>query len=80
MYGLAKRALDVVLSMAAVLVAGPFLLVIAAVIKLDSLGPVFYRGERAGLGGRVFRIFKFRSMVSDAEKKGGTPLPLAILD
>ena len=71
MYGLAKRTFDVVLSVFVVLVAAPFLLVIAAIITLESPGPVFYRGQRAGLGGRVFRIFNLRSMVSDAENKGG---------
>lgn len=71
MYRLAKRVFDVVLSVVVVLVTGPFMLVIAVIIMLESRGPVFYRGQRAGLGGRVFRIFKFRSMVPDAEKKGG---------
>ena len=41
-------------------------------IKWDSQGPVFYRGERAGRGGKPFRIYKFRSMVTDADKIGGT--------
>lgn len=40
-------------------------------IKLDSEGPVFYRGERVGKDGKPFRIFKFRTMVKDAEKMGG---------
>jgi lipopolysaccharide/colanic/teichoic acid biosynthesis glycosyltransferase len=71
MYGPAKRVFDVVLSAVVIVVAAPFLLVIAAMITLESPGPVFYRGQRAGLGGQVFRIFKFRSMVPDAEQKGG---------
>jgi lipopolysaccharide/colanic/teichoic acid biosynthesis glycosyltransferase len=71
MYGLAKRVFDVVLSAGVVLVMAPFLLVIAAAITLESPGPVFYRGQRAGLGGQVFRIIKFRSMVPDAEQRGG---------
>jgi lipopolysaccharide/colanic/teichoic acid biosynthesis glycosyltransferase len=71
MYGPAKRVFDVVLSAVVIVVAAPFLLVIAAMITIESPGPVFYRGQRAGLGGQVFRIFKFRSMVPDAEQKGG---------
>jgi len=71
MYELAKRVFDVVCSTIVVLLAAPFLVAISVVIKLESPGPVFYRGERAGLNGRVFRILKFRSMVPDAEKVGG---------
>ncbi len=53
-------------------ILAPFLLLLAAAIKLDSPGPVFYRGVRVGLGGRPFRIYKFRSMVADAESKGAS--------
>lgn len=49
----------------------PFFAITAIVIKLDSHGPVFYRGWRTGLWGKPFRIFKFRTMVVDAEKIGG---------
>lgn len=49
----------------------PFFCIISIVTKLDSPGPVFYRGWRTGLGGKPFRIFKFRTMVVDAEKIGG---------
>jgi len=66
-----KRIFDIT----ACLLALPFLLPLFAVItisiKLNSPGPVFYRGLRTGLGGRPFRIFKFRTMVVDAEKIGG---------
>jgi len=48
----------------------PFFLIIAIWIKLDSKGPVFYRGFRVGLHGKPFRIFKFRTMVSNAETIG----------
>ena len=71
MYEFTKRTLDVVLATTAIAVTGPLLLAIAVLIKLDSKGPVFYRGARAGFNGRVFRIFKFRSMDPDAEKRGG---------
>ncbi len=71
MYGIAKRLTDVVLSTMAIVACAPAMLVIAICIKAGSKGPVFYRGERTGLDGTVFRIFKFRSMVLDAELKGG---------
>lgn len=70
-YRLAKRLTDLGLSAAAVLILAPVMLLIAVLIKAGSPGPVFYRGERAGRNGRVFRILKFRSMVVDAERKGG---------
>lgn len=49
----------------------PILLMVALWIKLDSPGPVFFRQERMGLGGRIFRIVKFRTMIFDAEKETG---------
>jgi lipopolysaccharide/colanic/teichoic acid biosynthesis glycosyltransferase len=66
-----KRSFDLVLAAIGLLLAAPLLLVLAAAIKLESRGPVFYRGLRAGCGGRPFRIFKLRSMVVDAEAVGG---------
>ena len=65
-----KRAMDVLLSGAALLVLWPLFLVIAAAIRLDDPGPVFYRQVRVGRGGKPFRIFKFRSMIVNADKKG----------
>lgn len=65
-----KRAMDVAISAAALLVLWPLFLLIALAIKIDDPGPVFYRQERVGRGGKTFRIFKFRSMVADADKKG----------
>ena len=70
-YSFAKRLTDIVLSMAAICVSSPAMLVIAVWIKMDSKGPVLYRGARAGRGGKVFHILKFRSMVVGAESKGG---------
>ena len=67
-----KRAMDVALSGAALLVLWPVFVLIAAAIKLDDPGPVFYRQVRVGRGGKTFRIFKFRSMVQDADRKGLT--------
>ncbi len=67
-----KRLFDIVLSAAGLLCAAPVLLLLSAAIKKESAGPVFYRGVRVGLHGKTFRIFKFRSMVTDAEKIGGS--------
>jgi lipopolysaccharide/colanic/teichoic acid biosynthesis glycosyltransferase len=66
-----KRLFDILVSMVGLICASPLFLVLAAWIKLDSHGPVFYRGVRVGRYGRSFRIFKFRSMVVDAEQRGG---------
>ena len=61
-----KRMFDLVSAAAALVVTAPLTLVIAAAIKLDSRGPVFFRQERLGLGGRLFRVWKFRTMVAGA--------------
>lgn len=66
----AKRALDVLVSAAALFLLSPLLLLIALAVKLDSPGPVFYRQERVGRNGVPFRIFKYRTMVTDADKRG----------
>jgi lipopolysaccharide/colanic/teichoic acid biosynthesis glycosyltransferase len=67
-----KRSIDVCLSLLGLFAACPVLLVLAALIKLDSRGPVFYRGVRVGRHGRPFRIFKFRTMVVNAEQLGAS--------
>lgn len=64
---LVKRGLDVVVASALLVVLAPLLLAVAVAVRLTSAGPVFFRQERVGLGGRLFRIFKFRSMAADAE-------------
>ena len=66
----AKRAMDVLISGAALCVLWPVFLLIALAIVIDDPGPVFYRQVRVGRGGKEFRIFKFRSMIADADKKG----------
>jgi lipopolysaccharide/colanic/teichoic acid biosynthesis glycosyltransferase len=68
---LAKRALDVALSGVGLLASAPLWALIAAAIKLQDGGPVFYAQERVGEGGTPFRAFKFRSMVPDAERAVG---------
>ena len=63
-----KRAFDVVVSLLMLVCLSPFFLILAIAIKLDSRGPVFYRQERVTQYGKRFRIFKFRSMVQNADK------------
>lgn len=66
----ARRMLDLLLAIPAVILLLPVFAVVAIWIKLDSRGPIFFLQERVGLGGRRFRIFKFRTMVTDAEQLG----------
>lgn len=66
-----KRAFDIGASLAGLALMSPVLLILAVTIKLTSSGPVFYRGVRGGLAGAAFRIFKFRSMVQNADRLGG---------
>lgn len=65
-----RRVSDVVLSLILLFVTLPVMLVVATAIKLDGLGPVLYRQERVGLNGRLFTLYKFRSMRTDAEATG----------
>jgi exopolysaccharide biosynthesis polyprenyl glycosylphosphotransferase len=67
-----KRAVDVAASLAALLLTLPVLLCVAIAIKLDSPGPVFFLQERLGLGKRKFKIYKFRTMVTNAEELMGS--------
>jgi lipopolysaccharide/colanic/teichoic acid biosynthesis glycosyltransferase len=67
---MAKRLFDWLASGVGLMLLAPLLLVLAVWIKLDSPGPVFFRQERVGMGGRLFRIHKFRTMVTDAERRG----------
>lgn len=68
---LAKRLFDILVSASLLLLVLPLFLVIALVIRLDSPGPVFFRQVRVGRGGVTFGMYKFRSMVPEAEKLGG---------
>ncbi len=65
-----KRAFDIGFSAVCLMLGLPFLLLIGLAIKLDSDGPVLYRQVRVGKNGKLFEIFKFRSMVTDAERHG----------
>ncbi len=64
------RWVDVVLAGLGLLLISPLLLLIAAAVKLTTAGPVLFRQERVGRQGRLFMILKFRTMVTDAEKRG----------
>lgn len=65
-----KRLADILISLLALLVLWPFLLLIALLIKLDNSGPVFYCQERVGRGGQTFTIYKFCTMYPNAEAAG----------
>ena len=69
---LVKRSVDLLLSALGLMLISPLLLLIALAVKLDSRGPVFYRGVRTGRYGKPFRIWKFRSMLLGSESRGGT--------
>lgn len=66
---LSKRALDVVLSLAGLVILAPLFAFVAWRIKTESPGPIFFRQERVGAGGRRFTIFKFRTMYVDADER-----------
>jgi Undecaprenyl-phosphate glucose phosphotransferase len=68
---LVKRCMDIAISAVALVLAAPLMALIAAVVKLTSPGPVFYRQERCSLNGRIFQMLKFRSMCLDAEQHTG---------
>jgi exopolysaccharide biosynthesis polyprenyl glycosylphosphotransferase len=65
-----KRVLDIILSLTALILTLPVILVLAAAIRGGSSGPVIYRQERIGRRGKPFMIFKLRSMINDAEENG----------
>lgn len=65
-----KRAIDVALSMIALVVLSPILLLTALAVRLSSPGPVLFKQQRLGLHGKVFTIYKFRSMTDGAEHTG----------
>ncbi|HVQ35680.1 MAG TPA: sugar transferase [Candidatus Bathyarchaeia archaeon] len=65
-----RRAVDVVVATGSLVVLAPVFAVVAVAIKLESAGPVFFAQRRVGVEERPFRIFKFRSMVQDASRKG----------
>jgi len=66
-----KRLFDIIFSFTCILVSFPLFIMIAVLIKRDSKGPILFRGVRVGLNSNAFKIYKFRTMVVDAEKLGG---------
>jgi lipopolysaccharide/colanic/teichoic acid biosynthesis glycosyltransferase len=75
MYPALKRLFDIVASLAALTLLSPVLAVLAVLIKSHDGGPVLYAGRRVGRGGVPFGMYKFRSMVLDADKIGGSSTP-----
>jgi sugar transferase (PEP-CTERM system associated) len=65
-----KRLTGIAISVVGLVVTAPVMLVVAALIRLESPGPIFFKQERVGQDGKVFTLFKFRSMRTDAEKDG----------
>ena len=65
-----RRLLEAAVSLTGLVILSPLLVALAILVKATSRGPVFYRGERVGLRGRLFRVWKFRSMTVDAERTG----------
>jgi lipopolysaccharide/colanic/teichoic acid biosynthesis glycosyltransferase len=75
MYPVLKRAFDLVVSAAALVVLSPVLLLLSALIRSHDGGPVLYAGRRVGKDGKPFGMYKFRSMVLNADKIGGSSTP-----
>lgn len=74
-YAFSKRLFDITLSLCALLVLSPLFVLIAVAIRLTSRGPVFFIQTRVGQGGRQFPLYKFRSMLADAELRKAELLP-----
>jgi lipopolysaccharide/colanic/teichoic acid biosynthesis glycosyltransferase len=72
---MAKRLFDLLFSAIGLVLTGPLLAICATLIKLDSPGPVLYRAFRVGREGRMFTMYKFRSMVTNADRIGGSSTP-----
>ena len=67
-----KSSFDFIASVLGLIILSPIFIIISLLIKFDSPGPIFYRGERVGLNGKKFKILKFRTMVQNAEKIGAS--------
>ena len=65
-----RRLVDVVAAAGGLTLLSPLFVLVVVAIKLDSPGPAFYRAQRVGKDGKLFRLFKFRSMVADAHTRG----------
>ena len=67
---ISKRIFDIMMSIFGLIVLAPIFLIIGVWIKIDSKGEIFFRQVRIGLNGKEFKIYKFRTMITDAESKG----------
>ena len=67
-YEFTKRVIDILASLAALILLSPIMIIIMFLIKLDSRGPVIFSQERVGKNGKIFKMYKFRSMVTNAEE------------
>lgn len=65
-----KRLFDIMFSLLALVVLSPVFIIVAILVKLDASGPAFYQGKRVGKNGRLFGMYKFRTMYADADKMG----------
>lgn len=65
-----KRVFDIIASFCGLIILSPMLLIVSLAIKVDSKGPVFFKQKRVGKNNKIFEIYKFRTMVTDAEKLG----------
>lgn len=65
-----KRLLDIIIAVVGLMSLSPLMVAIAFAIRLDSPGPVFYRARRVGKGGKLFLMYKFRTMIANAEQVG----------
>jgi len=70
MNALVKRLFDIIVSLAALIILSPLIVILALIVRFTSPGPVFYMASRVGLKGEPFKLFKFRSMVINADKMG----------
>jgi len=73
-YEVLKRASDLVVSLALLAIGSPLYLLLASLIKLDSKGPIMFRQERVGQNGKMFRMYKLRTMQTDAEPYSYSPI------
>jgi lipopolysaccharide/colanic/teichoic acid biosynthesis glycosyltransferase len=69
-YEFFKRIFDIVFSILGLIIFSPIFILIAVLIKINSPGPIFFKQDRIGKNGKIFTIYKFRTMVEDAEKRG----------
>jgi lipopolysaccharide/colanic/teichoic acid biosynthesis glycosyltransferase len=72
MYPSVKRAIDLLVAVVGLVIVSPILIAVALWVKATSPGPVLYRGRRIGRNGKAFEMLKFRTMVANADKIGGT--------